>query len=115
MANLYDISGTVEVITGGSRGIGLAIARHFLRHGARVIVGGLDILETESAVQELAKEAGRGSVAAKPGDVSHPDTARALIAAAIAQFGRLETLAGKAGIDIMKRGVGYDSEEWDRI
>ena len=115
MANLYDISGTVAVITGGSRGIGLAIARHFLSHGARVIVGGLDILETESAVQELAKEAGRGSVAAQPGDVSHPDTARALIAAAFDQFGRLDTLVCNAGIDIIKPAVDYDSDEWERI
>jgi NAD(P)-dependent dehydrogenase (short-subunit alcohol dehydrogenase family) len=42
MINLNDLSGTVAVVTGGSRGIGLAIARHFLMHGARVIVGGLD-------------------------------------------------------------------------
>jgi 3-oxoacyl-[acyl-carrier protein] reductase len=82
MINLNDLSGTVAVVTGGSRGIGLAIARHFLMHGARVIVGGLDPLEAEAAVQELATEAGDDRVASQPGDVSRSDTSEAIVAVA---------------------------------
>jgi NAD(P)-dependent dehydrogenase (short-subunit alcohol dehydrogenase family) len=115
MTNLYDISGTVAVVTGGSRGIGLAIACQFLRHGARVVVGGLDAQETESAVQQLATEAGHDCVAAQSGDVSRPDTAEALVAAAFDRFGRLDTLVCNAGIDIVKPAVDYQLEEWERI
>jgi NAD(P)-dependent dehydrogenase (short-subunit alcohol dehydrogenase family) len=115
MTNLYDISGTVAVVTGGSRGIGLAIARQFLRHGARVVVGGLDAQETESGVQQLATEAGYDCVAAQSGDVSRPDTAEALVAAAFDRFGRLDTLVCNAGIDIVKPAVDYRLEEWERI
>jgi NAD(P)-dependent dehydrogenase (short-subunit alcohol dehydrogenase family) len=102
MINLNDLSGTVAVVTGGSRGIGLAIARHFLMHGARVIVGGLDPLEAEAAVQELAAEAGDDRVASQPGDVSRSDTSEAIVAAALQRFGRLDTLICNAGIDIIK-------------
>jgi NAD(P)-dependent dehydrogenase (short-subunit alcohol dehydrogenase family) len=115
MINLNDLSGTVAVVTGGSRGIGLAIARHFLMHGARVIVGGLDPLEAEAAVQELAAEAGDDRVASQPGDVSRSDTSEAIVAAALQRFGRLDTLICNAGIDIIKPAVEYEAEEWDHI
>ena len=115
MRNPYDLSEMVAVVTGSSRGIGLAIARHFLKHGARVVVGGLDPLETEAAVQGLATEAGDGRVAAQPGDVSRPDIAQALVAAAFERFGRLDALVCNAGIDIIKPAVEYEPEEWDRI
>ena len=114
MINLNDLSGTVAVVTGGSRGIGLAIARHFLMHGARVIVGGLDPLEAEAAVQELAAEAGDDRVASQPGDVSRSDTSEAIVAA-LQRFGRLDTLICNAGIDIIKPAVEYEAEEWDHI
>jgi len=115
MTNLYDISGTVAVVTGGSRGIGLAITRHFLRHGARVIVGGLDTQETAAAVKVLATESGQDRVAAQPGNVSSPETAEALVTAAFKRFGGLDTLVCNAGIDIIKPAVDYKSEEWDHI
>jgi NAD(P)-dependent dehydrogenase (short-subunit alcohol dehydrogenase family) len=115
MTNLGDISGTVAVVTGGSRGIGLAIARHFLRHGARVIVGGLDTQETAAAVKVLATESGQDRVAAQPGNVSSPETAEALVTAAFKRFGGLDTLVCNAGIDIIKPAVDYKPEEWDRI
>jgi NAD(P)-dependent dehydrogenase (short-subunit alcohol dehydrogenase family) len=115
MTHFNDLSRMVAIVTGASRGIGLAVARHLLRHGARVVVGGLDPQETEAAVRGLATETGDGRVAAQPGDVSRPDTAQALVAAAFERFGRLDTLICNAGIDIIKPAVDYEPEEWDRV
>jgi NAD(P)-dependent dehydrogenase (short-subunit alcohol dehydrogenase family) len=64
------VTDNVAVITGGSRGIGLAVARHFVGHGARVVINGIDPAEIDAAVRTLAGEAGAERVAGHAGDVS---------------------------------------------
>ncbi|HEY0234623.1 MAG TPA: SDR family oxidoreductase [Afipia sp.] len=111
----FNISNTVVVVTGASRGIGLAIARHFLAHGANVVIGGIDPTETEEAVARLESGAGTGKVTGLAGDISIPDAAQALVDIAYERFGRLDTLVGNAGIDVIKPAVSYLPDEWDRI
>lgn len=109
------VTDNVAVITGGSRGIGLAVARHFVGHGARVVINGIDPAEIDAAVRTLAGEAGAECVAGHAGDVSQLDTAQALMALAFARFGRLDSVICNAGIDIIKPAVSYEIWEWDRI
>lgn len=111
----FNISNTVVVVTGASRGIGFAIARHFLAHGANVVIGGIDPTETEEAVARLDSGVGTGKVTGLAGDISTPDAAKALVDIAYERFGRLDTLVGNAGIDIIKPAVSYLTDEWDRI
>lgn len=85
-------SGHVAIVTGGSRGLGRALARELLGKGLRVIMDGRDPIELERARLELATF---GEVVAIAGDVADADHAHALIAAA-ERYGRLDLLVNNA-------------------
>ena len=94
------LEGKVVAVTGGSRGIGRAVALGCAREGANVVVNfrperggegpGFDVVK---AIQGL----GRGAVAAE-GDVSDPRTAETIVAQAVERFGKLDALVNNAGI-----------------
>lgn len=111
----FDVSDTAAIITGASRGIGLAIARHFLAGGAGVAIGGVDAVETRAAAEKLSAEFGSDRVAGLAGDISRPEVAQSLVDLAFQRFGRLDTVVCNAGIDIIKSAIDYEPTEWDRI
>src|SRR5271167_4686601 len=94
MSDLFDVSGKTALVTGGSRGIGLMIARGLLQAGARVIVSSRKVDDVEAAAQELASF---GDCHAIPGDVSTPEGAAALAQATQARFPELDILVNNAG------------------
>ena len=87
---------TVVAITGGGTGIGKATARWFLDRGARVVLNGRRTSVLEAAAAEL--DPGGTRVARVPGSIAEPATATALVAEALARFGRLDVLVNNAGI-----------------
>jgi NAD(P)-dependent dehydrogenase (short-subunit alcohol dehydrogenase family) len=88
-----DFAGQAVVVTGGSRGIGAAIARAFLRAGAQVLVCG----RTEPADASLLPAAdGRTAVFVRA-DVRDPDQAQRLVQAAADRFGRVDVVVSNAG------------------
>ena len=91
---MYDITDTAAVITGGTRGIGLAIARLLLSKGGKVALNGRG--PTPQAEALLAAY-GPDHVAILLADVSQPGQATGLISRAAAQFGRLDILIHAAG------------------
>jgi len=120
MGDLFDLSGTAAVVTGSSRGIGLAIARALLVQGAAVLVNGHDAAETRDALTQLCLQYpqhadGRPRVAGLPGDVTEADLARQLVDEAVGVFGRIDHMVCNAGIDIIKPAIDYSPGEWDRV
>ncbi|MER7837577.1 SDR family oxidoreductase [Streptomyces sp. NPDC096040] len=90
--------GKAAVVTGGSRGIGAAVARRLVQEGAAVAIGYRGNKEAADAlVAELGD--GGGHAIAVQADVAVPEQTGALIARAVAEFGRLDVLASCAGVE----------------
>jgi 3-oxoacyl-[acyl-carrier protein] reductase len=90
------LSGKVAIVTGGSKGIGAAIAKKLASEGAAVVVNYASSQTEAGAVVSAIKEAGGRAVAIK-GDVSKAEDARAIVDAAIETYGRLDILVNNAG------------------
>ena len=89
------LDGKVAVVTGGAQGIGLAIAKAFVDHGARVVVGDLDVDAAERAVAELG---GPQHAKAVRCNVTDDADVTALLATAVTAFGSLDVMVNNAGI-----------------
>jgi NAD(P)-dependent dehydrogenase (short-subunit alcohol dehydrogenase family) len=89
----YPLDDKVVLVTGGSRGLGLVLARELVRRGARVALLARDAGEVARAADGLAP----GRVLAIVGDVSRPDDGRRAVEEVVQRFGRLDVLVNNAG------------------
>jgi NAD(P)-dependent dehydrogenase (short-subunit alcohol dehydrogenase family) len=89
------LQGKTAVVTGGSRGIGLAIARQLAREGCRVAIAGRNPQALEAAVAELKSEG--FSLSAKRCDISDADQVNQFFQAIRERFGTLDFLINNAG------------------
>ncbi len=96
-AGLFDLRGKTALITGSTRGIGLAIAKEYVRHGARVVVSSRKPEACESARAELA-QAG-GEVLVLPCNISRKEELQALVDAVHAQWGTIDVLVCNAAVN----------------
>jgi 3-oxoacyl-[acyl-carrier protein] reductase len=108
------LAGKVALITGAGRGFGRAIALAFAREGARVAA---NYLSSRAGAEEVAAEAGRlGTEAvALRGDVAREDDVKALVAATLERFGRLDVLVNNAGIMVRGPMLALPAEECRRM
>jgi 3-oxoacyl-[acyl-carrier protein] reductase len=108
-----DLSGRTALVTGGSRGIGRAVAELLGRAGARVAVAYRSDAEAANLVAREVSSAG-GEAKAIAADVSDPEEARRLVRDVLAAWGRLDILVVSAGIwEEDEAGAGSLST-WDR-
>ncbi len=91
-----EVSGKVALITGGSRGLGLAMARELAQQGASVAICARDRDELEWAREELARSG--ASVLAIQGDVGNHDDVHRIVGETMERFGRIDILINNAGI-----------------
>ncbi|MBM0225744.1 MULTISPECIES: glucose 1-dehydrogenase [Micromonospora] len=94
MTDLFSVEGKTVLVTGGSRGIGLMIARGFVRAGAKVIISSRKADVCERVAKELSAEGHCEAIAA---DLSHDEGAQGLAAAVRERTDRLDVLVNNAG------------------
>ena len=109
-----NLEGKVALITGGSRGIGAAIAKRLASDGANVAITytkGADA--AESVVKEIER-AGRKAIAIQA-DAADADAVKAAVEKTVTTFGRLDILVNNAGTAVPKRFEETTLEELDRL
>jgi 3-oxoacyl-[acyl-carrier protein] reductase len=111
---MESIEGKVAVVTGGSRGIGLAIARALVAAGAHVSVTGLSSAHLSTARRTI-EAAGPGSVETLQADMRKPDDVARALEATVARFGGLDYLINNAGIGVFKPVADMTRDEWASI
>jgi NAD(P)-dependent dehydrogenase (short-subunit alcohol dehydrogenase family) len=112
VGDLFDVSGRTALVTGGSRGIGLMIARGLVRAGARVIVSSRKAADIQAAAAQLSE---LGECHAIPGDVSEPAGAAALAAATRERFPALDILVNNAGVVWGAPLEDFPAQGWDKV
>lgn len=90
LGNPLDLSGSVVLVTGGTKGVGRGIAARFLQAGATVLVSARNEPESPVAVE-------RDHAAFVAADVRDPEQAAAVVAFAVERFGRLDVVVNNAG------------------
>jgi 3-oxoacyl-[acyl-carrier protein] reductase len=113
----YDGSGKIGVVTGGSRGIGLAIAEALLDAGASVTITGRSQRHLDSAREALTKDdPSRGErLHVAQGDVADAAAARAAIEGTVARFGGLDVLVNNAGVGDFANIADMSVEQWRTV
>ncbi|MFD5473696.1 SDR family NAD(P)-dependent oxidoreductase [Streptomyces sp. NPDC127105] len=106
--------GKVAVVTGGSRGIGAAVAMRLAVEGAAIVIGYRTNQEAAQALVSTLTADGRRALALRA-DVADPDQTKALIERAVAEFGQLDVLASCAGIEHFDALENITPADFDRV
>jgi NAD(P)-dependent dehydrogenase (short-subunit alcohol dehydrogenase family) len=106
-----DLTGKVAIVTGSTKGIGLAIAEAMVAAGASVVVSS----RTADDVREVARTLGADApdrVLGVPCDVADHEACQRLVDETVNHFGRLDILVNNAGLGIFKSITEMTWEEW---
>jgi NAD(P)-dependent dehydrogenase (short-subunit alcohol dehydrogenase family) len=110
--DLFSLKGKVALVTGGSRGIGLMIARGFVEAGARVYISARKADDCQAAAAELSKH---GVCVAVPADLSTEAEARRLADAIAAREPVLHVLVNNAGANWGAPLAEFPDSAWDKV
>ncbi|WP_372084187.1 SDR family oxidoreductase [Tistrella mobilis] len=112
MQNLFDISGKVALVTGGSRGIGEMIATGYVENGAKVYVSSRKATVCQQIADKLSE---RGTCIALPADVSTLAGIESLVAEITAREQKLDILVNNAGATWGAAIEDYPESGWDKV
>src|SRR5687767_8259719 len=107
---LFSVAGQVVLVSGGSRGIGRALAEGFAQRGARVIITGRDAANLDKTAGEIG--AGVRPVVC---DVADAKAIGRLVETALADFGHIDTLLNVAGVNRRKPAEELSEDDYDFI
>jgi gluconate 5-dehydrogenase len=113
LSKLFDLSGRVAVVTGGSRGLGLQIAEALGEYGARLLLVARKAAELDAAVAQL--RATGYEATAHAADLGTPAGAEAVAEAAIAAYGRVDILVNNAGATWGAPAEEHPLEAWMKV
>src|SRR5512146_713216 len=110
---LFDLSGRVAVVTGGSIGLGRQMAEGLAEMGANLVLCARKKERCEQTAHDLAKLGVR--TAAMACDVKDPSSIQQLMDAAAAQFGRIDILINNAGISWGAPAEQMSLADWNKV
>jgi glucose 1-dehydrogenase len=105
------LDGKVAIVTGGARGIGLAVASRYLAEGAAVVIGDVE----EAAGRATARELDAAKCRFVPADVGAASDATKLVSEAVAAFGGVDILVNNAGIIHAADFLDLAEADFDRV
>ncbi len=112
MSDLFSLSGKVALVTGGSRGIGLMIARGFVESGARVYISSRKASVCDDVAAELSKT---GECISLPADLATEDACNALAAQVAEHEAAVHVLVNNAGATWGAPLAEYPGDAWDKV
>ena len=109
------LDGKVAIVTGGTRGIGLAVVRNFLNNGAKVALFGSKKESIEKALSILREENENFQVSGFYPDLTSEREIRDTLAKIAEEFGKIDILVNNAGLSSSTKIEDYTIEEYDKI
>lgn len=106
------VNSRVAVVTGGARGIGLAIGEWFLRHQYKVVLLDIDKTTLDATIERIGQPT---EVLGIHCDVSNPEQVTRAALEVIAQFGHVDALVNNAGVAVFKPVLETSFEEWRTV
>jgi short-subunit dehydrogenase len=109
----YDLTGKTVLLTGGSRGLGLVMARQLIQQGARLAICARDRAELERARNEIEQQGGQ--VLALPCDVTNRSQVEQMVQQVRDRFGQIDILINNAGTDLVGPMDVLTMEDYDDL
>jgi len=114
MKDMFDLTGRLAIVTGGSRGLGKEMATALAEAGADLLIGSRTADQIERAAAEIAQATGR-QVAPARLDVTDRGSVEAAVALAMERFGRIDVLVNNAGVNVRAPIGRITDADWRQI
>jgi NAD(P)-dependent dehydrogenase (short-subunit alcohol dehydrogenase family) len=112
--DLFNLTGRVALVTGGSKGLGKAMARGLAEAGADIVISSRHEEELRPALDDILRNTGRrGRLVVA--DMGQRDDVRKLAQLALEQMGRVDILINNAGTNVPQAIEEIKDEDWDRV
>ncbi len=112
---MFDLTGKVALVTGGSRGLGRAIALAFAKQGADLAVNYRGNADAAAEVVSQIRSMGRVAIPVQGDTSAGREACEAIVKAALDEFGRVDILVNNAGITRDNLIMRMDEEEWESV
>ncbi len=109
---MADMSGQVALVTGGVRGIGLAICKRLIERGALVMAG---YSRNEAAANEFLEAHKSHGAGVAQGNIAHPPDCERVVKEVVDEHGRLDVLVNNAGITVDRTVRKMEPKEWAHV